>query len=52
MQLALPVIMLLMILVALGTLLLSAPEVGQPLDALTTSGISDPRDAPSSPPQR
>jgi hypothetical protein len=41
MQLALPVIMLLMIIAAVGALLVRAPDGVQPLDALTTSGIED-----------
>jgi|GEM_PF-4305865 len=48
MQMTLPVIMLLMIMAALGALLLTAPESGQSLDALTTSGIHNDTD-PSHP---
>ena len=53
MQMALPVIMLLMIIAALGGLLMTAPEPGQPLDMLTTSGVHNGfPDQPSAPPPR
>ncbi len=50
MQMALPVIMLLMIIAALSALLVTGPEPGHPLDALVTSSV--PKDQPSAPPPR
>ncbi|CAD7028062.1 hypothetical protein REJC140_02579 [Pseudorhizobium endolithicum] len=50
MQIALPVIFLVLIMAVLSTLLASGPETGQTRDMLTTSAISRTEDAGPSPP--